>query len=88
MRVAGLYRCIAVVDDPQFVERVDTKLKVVHLRLAVVAREPDLTRPETSSGTISDEVVHRRPDEDHISARQAGGIEKEWNLLKGGSTRV
>jgi hypothetical protein len=88
MRVAGPHRRVSVVDHPQLVERIDSKFQVVHLRLAVVAREPDLTRSETSSGTISDEVIHRRPDEDHVSARQAGGIENEWNLLKGGSTRV
>ena len=58
---------VAVIDDPQDVERVDLRLE---MRPRRAARRTDRARREAGAGSVRDEVVGRRPDDRHVDARE------------------
>ncbi len=68
MGVAGYHQGVAVIDDRQLRERIDSEFHVPHLGTSIVARRADLSGAEARPGTVGHEIVHRRADDDDIGA--------------------
>ena len=64
-RVGGQHGRVAVVDDAELGERVDTRLE---MRAGRARRGADRARREPRARAVRDEVVHRRPDDRDVDS--------------------